>query len=340
MFFKRKKSAQDPADGRSRLERSLDDVIEIPTSIRHKAGWLVFLVIVGVILLLIAQRQYSPVVHKIDIKGDNWHTASNLTIDAGLYYEDDNWLRNLILGKQYIRVFVPGVDAPGSDEVPKEVVDAFPGNYAGRALTTMTLSGKSFKPDVRINRWVGNEAYNAIPGPSRYLRSNRRHSLTQESYFTDSTSALVDMFVRGRDIFSNTWTTNPYIAFHLTFDDIDFDGLTSGISFYYSKDKTIDDKSRHYSAPLNFITIDPEPDSRDLNSFAYGSVSSLQKIKEKGIYVIMEDLGVKRKSDRQLFFCSVFLGVVVSFIVQLIISLIWDVRDNERRKRLKRGAGK
>lgn len=338
MIFKRNRDSQNSGDERSRLERRLDNIIEIPSSIRHKVILLILLIPFGLILLRISQRQYSPIVHKIHINGDNWHTATRLTIDAGLYYEDDCGLRNVFLGKQYIRVVAPGVDAPRIDEVPQDMVDAFPGDYTARALTTITLSGRSYKPNVRVKKWVGEEYDGIIRGPSRYLRSNRRHSLTQESFFNDSRGASVDMFVRGHDIFSDTRTTNPYIAFHLTFDEIDLEESGAQISFYYTKDRTIDDKSKHYSAPLNFISIEPKPDTVDLESFGYDSVSSLQMIKEKGIYVIMEDLGVKRKSDRQLFFCSVFLGLVVSFIVQLVVSLIWDVRNNERRKRLNRNS--
>jgi hypothetical protein len=43
---------------------------------------------------------------------------------------------------------------------------------------------------------------------------------------------------------------------------------------------------------------------------------------------------MKRQNERELFFCSVFLGVVASFIVQLFFSLLKDIRDDERRKRL------
>jgi hypothetical protein len=70
----------------------------------------------------------------------------------------------------------------------------------------------------------------------------------------------------------------------------------------------------------------------DLDGFSYST--DLGKIVKDGIYVIIEDLGMKRKNDRELFFCSVFLGLVVSYIIQLLVSLILDIRNNERRKRL------
>jgi hypothetical protein len=329
----KKRRIQSTNDGKSRVESFLDGFIEIPSSIRRKVVLLVVMAVVAIGLLLVSFRQYAPVVHKINIKGDNWHSATSLVIDAALYYGGDSWIRSIFLGKQYIHLHTLASDAPDVSSVPKEVTDAVPGTYTQYMSTTMTLSGRSFRPDrdIKVGKW-GREN-EVINGTSRLVWSNGKHSLTQESFFEEETGhGLADMFIRGSDIFSNTRSSNPYIAFHLTFDNISFDDSGSFINFYFTKDQTLEDKSKHYSAPLSIISIDPKPDSMDLDGFSYST--DLGKIVKDGIYVIIEDLGMKRKNDRELFFCSVFLGLVVSYIIQLLVSLILDIRNNERRKRL------
>jgi len=334
-----KNRSQTEDRNKSQMELILDYFLDIPTTIYVKWILLGLLLLVGLCLWKVATRQYSPIVQKIQIAGDNWHSAQAMTLEAFLYYDKEDEKFFNFYGNQFIHYHAAPVGVPCADSVPEEVNDAVPGDYTMRLSTTVSFSGKDVKPETPLDRWGDWREINAVNGASRYVGSNDGHSLTQEIYY-DETGSTVDIGIGGMDLFSDTRSSNPYIAFHLQFENISGPGW---INFYYARNSTDlgimtkENCRKHYAAPLKIVSVYPEPDIVTPTMFSFQT--NMDKILQNGLYVILEDLSMKRENERELFISSIFLGVVVSFFVQLLISLIWDTRDNKRRKRLGKSAG-
>ena len=319
------------------VELVLSWLLDIPTTIKIKWGFLLLLACIGGWLWYLATKQYSPEIHRIHVESDGLGCADALTVYTSLFYtecdEDD-----VKYGKQWLDFQASGSSIKEVSSVPPEVEAVMPGDYTHCVKTTLTVSGEDFTNEVSVNQWGDWSNSLFISGPARYDLSEDGHSLTLENYKTDS-NAKVEYMIYGTDIFSDVTSDNPYIAFDMSFEGIHLkEGAIGHLNFVYSRDTTKYDYSFHHPAPLQVISVYPEPDFVTPDSFSFES--NLDEILEHGLYIILEDLSKKRENDRTMFICSVFLGVVVSFFVQLVISLIKDIRDNKRRERLeiKKGA--
>jgi len=323
---------QGPADGKiSRVEAILARILEIPSTIIFKNALLIILCFAAYGLWSVSTRQYSPVVQKIHVEGKNWKSISSFTMDAGLYYTGVEDTASTY-GLQYLHLTTSACGLPITTTVPEAVTQKFPDRYTHLASASLTVSGEDFQADIPYDEWGDWSGRTTVSGPSRLVRSDGGHSLTLENYQKD-TSAFLEFFITGRDIFSDVTSSNPYIAYNITFDGFYLEEDASGwLNFYYSRDTSLWNYSRHFAAPLNIVSVYPEPDIVTPTSFSFETHA--REILQNGLYVIMEDLSMKRQNERELFFCSVFLGVVASFIVQLFFSLLKDIRDDERRKRL------
>lgn len=315
----------------SATETVLNYVLDIPSKIYVKSVILFALAIAAVLLTKVAVRQYSPVVHKINVGGANWQTADILYMDAGLFMYDNDDKNSS--PQQYAHFFGLTRQSPEIKSVPEEVTSALPGDYTHYTKTEFSTSGNNFKIDVPTGKWTDMNNKVSVQGAARYSMSNDGHTITLENY-SNSASNNFEVFIKGKDIFSDISQSNPYIAFNFTFDHIQLSQNGQGwLNFYYSKDETDKDYSKHLSAPLRIVSVYPEPDivTPDMICFQ----EKMDVILQNGLFIILEDLSMKRRNDREMFLSSVFLGVVVSFLVQIIISLIRDIRDEKRSRRLR-----
>ena len=304
--------------------------MDIPSKIYVKIAILTLLLIIAAVLTKVAVRQYSPVVHKINVGGANWNTADVLYMDAGLFMYDNNDKKSSPM--QYAHFFGLTNKSPEVKTVPEEVTSALPGDYSHYTKTEFSTSGNNFTVDVPSGEWADLSNYVSVQGATRYSLSNEGHTVTLENYSNNNRNNF-EVFIKGKDIFSDISKLNPYIAFNITFDEIHLSQEGQGwLNFYYGKDKTDRDYSKHLSAPLRIVSVYPEPDivTPDMISFQ----DNIKDILQNGLFIILEDLSMKRRNDREMFLSSVFLGVVVSFLVQIIIGLIRDIRDEKRNKRL------
>ena len=315
----------------SRTEAVLNYILDIPSKIYVKIFFLIVLLIVGIILTSIAVRQYSPVVHKINMKA-NWSRVDRLIMDAHLFYYEKSSKKKREKPQQLLHINGQVSDIPKSAVIPEEVKAAFPGDYSYYAKTTMSTSGKGFDVEAPYGKWADLSKETPVSGPARYTKAKDGHSITLENYKEDP-SAGVEFVLKGKDIFSKLKGHNPYIAFNLTFDRAYLSNTGHGwFNFYYGRDTSRNDYSKHLSAPINIVSVYPKPDVVTPSMICFEE--SLPEILRDGLFIILEDLSMKRRNDRAMFMSSVFLGVVVSFFIQLLVSLISDIRDEKRLKRL------
>lgn len=315
----------------TRTEAFLNYLLDIPSKIYVKVSLLIVLLIIGIILTSIAVRQYSPVVHKINMKA-NWNRVDRLIMDAHLFHYEKVGNKKKEKPQQTLHISGTVSDIPAASTVPDEVTTAVPGDYSYYAKTTMSVSGKRICIDAPVGRWADLSKEASLSGPARYTQTKDGHSITLESY-KESPSAGIEFVLKGKDIFSKLKGHNPYIAFNLTFDSAYLSNTGYGwFNFYYGRDTSRNDYSKHLSAPINIVSVYPKPDVVTPSMICFEE--SLPEILRNGLFIILEDLSMKRRNDRAMFMSSVFLGVVVSFFIQLLVSLISDIRDEKRLKRL------
>lgn len=128
-------------------------------------------------------------------------------------------------------------------------------------------------------------------------------------------------------IFSPQNTNNPYITAYFNFnfrdDVIDLDER-SKINIETGNKRN---KDGILPNPINIMNVWPAPDHVGPDGITYNTVTSVSNALKNGIYITAEDLNKRKKSDRETFAFTLFLGIIVTMLIDNIISLIkkWKV---------------
>ena len=103
-------------------------------------------------------------------------------------------------------------------------------------------------------------------------------------------------------------------------DDVVFGGMSLYYSVNNEKDSREKDNST-YQHPINIISSYPPPSTISPTEITYGK-DTFRKILQDGLYLIAEDLSVKKDRDRESFFYSMLLGAIITWIIQLVVSMV------------------
>lgn len=264
-----------------------------------------------------ATEQFSPEVQRVTIDNKGWGSCSWVGIESSLYHQGIASMADKG-GGQYFD-FQANVQTREVSSIYVDAPDSLKSKYKYYTGVAITSSGSNFKClDYCDDFWHENDnryvAFDAVR-----ITNVDNHKYTLDN-LTSSEYALVDIAIKGDNIFCESESRNPYIAFHVDFDNVNLDSEGNGyLSFYYVRD-TVDVSSKPYSSPLNILSVYPEPDYVTPTKIYFEK--SIRDVLNTGVYIIAEDLSKKRDQDVRSFMCSVLLGVLIPFIVQLVLELI------------------
>ena len=271
-----------------------------------------------------ARHQYSPVVQKICIDDANWHNADWIDVYAALDDSLDSSIGGAIKGNQFIDVYANIIQL--SEEpfsVPSEVSEMTQDSIAHYFTLSISSSGDDFRAGYeKINEWQVNAG--GYSGITRVSELENGHKYLLENYSQHGISQA-NIMIRGNSIFTDKDPNNPFIAFTLTFEDgISLrrkDSKEGMLLFHYNK-LPKDNNSIPYSSPIRMISVFPEPDYITPTSIKFSE--NFNQILEHGLYIIAEDISKKKKNDVDTFLNSVYMGLLISWLIQLLVGIIKD----------------
>ena len=271
----------------------------------------------GVWLYRNATKQFSPEVQRIKIEKEYWDECDWIEIQSSLFHQKIASMKDAGGGQYFdfqARIRPSKINS-NAVIAPESILN----KYERISKITISSSGRNFEClDYKDDDWHDNDESYLVSDALKFTKISN-HSYALES-LSNSDVKLIDIAIKGDDIFCESYSRNPYIAFHIDFSDIRLSKDGQGyLSFDYVRD-TLNLSDKPYSSPLSIINIYPEPDYVSPTRFYYKE--SFNSVLDNGVYVIAEDLSKKRKQDVRSFMSSVLLGVVISFIVQLIIALV------------------
>ena len=112
---------------------------------------------------------------------------------------------------------------------------------------------------------------------------------------------------------------NAYFNFDFKKDAINITDPRSRISIETGTSRTKDGRLPY---PYNFTNVWPTPDHVGPDGIEYNTIESVEKALRNGVYISAENINRKRQSDRRVFTFTLFLGVIVTMLIDNIISLI------------------
>lgn len=303
---------------------------EMPLKLRTKELLLLLLLLLGSILLIVAFWHFTPVVQKIKISNSGKDTIDRVNIEAILYNahldEASNPLK--IKGKQFFSFSaIVHNDSLDSSALPSYV----PEDYHYHNAISFDASGPCFKLLYPVGEVMDLNDWGPMTGIGKASVENRKHKYRIDSYSNDKTS-VIEAAARGNGLFFKG--RNPYIAFHLTFENMTLpeNAKDCYMNMYYDGEGiSFEDFTKPYKSPINIVSVFPEPDYYTPTGIIYEK--NLPEIfKSHGLYIVLEDYSKKRENDSALFLSSVFLGLVVSLIIQLTVSLMTDFWEWKKKE--------
>lgn len=120
---------------------------------------------------------------------------------------------------------------------------------------------------------------------------------------------------------------NPYIIAFFRFDFGDDVIDLEEKSAVYIKTGSRRDRNNKLKNPINYTNIWPMPDKVTPDLIAYNTNESVINAIQNGVYISAENINVRKKSDRRTFLYTLFLGIFITMLIELIISLTRKWKD-------------
>lgn len=287
---------------------------------------LAFCVVLGFVFYNRATEQFSPEVHKIIVESESntSYPISGVQIQAAL---NSSIIKDYYGVNQFFDVELMSQYPYQSDSLQGAVLDdnSEP-NYTDHNIVKVTFSGRDmYNPDYPDTLWHIVDKHDGI-GKFRCRETNE--STFEIEQLSVGGRMHESIMFHGNDIFYNSKSRNPYIAFYLTLKGLWTDeSMASGISLYYTvgdeKDSNGDFETENtkFKHPINIVSSYPPPTTISPILLTYDK-EAFKKIREDGLYLILEDLTAKKDRDKESFFYSLLLGAIISWAIQLIVSIV------------------
>lgn len=284
-----------------------------------------FLLVLCTLLALsffhLATQKFSPEVQKITITNETQRKFGG-TIDIQAV------LNSSVIKKEYgVNQFI-NIELPNSSTTDSLLAGQSKpeknNNYKYHSAIRAAFSGRDmFNPDFKDTLWH--------PDADGANGERRCREVEESTFLVEQRSQ--DGFMResvmfyGNDIFHKSKSRNPYIAFYLKLNGFDLEeDAAAGISFYYTISDDADSRdfekdNMEYQHPINLISSYPKPTTVSPIGLSFEG-EEFQTILKDGLYIIAEDLSAKKLRDVESFWYSLLLGAFISWIIQLIVSII------------------
>ena len=315
---------------KNRIESFFREVLQFLLSIPFKlwieVALLVVLFWMGIDFSQKAQRQYSPVVQRIHFDCNNIRNAQWIDVEAAWDQDLDENVKGPIAGRQYLELNLQAVECADScTAVPDEVAALTEAPLKYYSSVSVTASGDDWDlSDMPVSdQWALQTEGRAV----RVSDSRDGHMHIIEQY-SDSRISTAKIVMRGNHIFNDSDTLNPFLSFHLTFEQNEKwlrDSAQGSFTFYYNHSAQDTVLSESYATPIQVISVSPEPDY--ITPTEIGFTKSFDTILQHGAYVIAEDISKRRSYEIQTFLCSVFLGVVITLFIQTLLAALSDTLE-------------
>ena len=281
------------------------------------------LILLSIYLYREATARYHPVVHKVSIIQEKGSSHSRIEFNIALF----NNVLEKFGGTQYFETQIYPSSLSGS--MPPDSTDVY-SYYGSYIYSSSSLSARDghFDNDTTWN-------YERFGAPDTTIAKYRviktgNAEYKSEAYSTGELPHQIFSFI-GDDLFTqpvskNKWFKkfghdNPYVAVYIKFEGLYLsDNGTGWITMNYGGYETKEQNTEDYDHPLQILTVYPEPTSVTPSTISYIE-EDFKKALENGVYLIAEDITKKRAADNWSFMTSVFLGAILSWIIQLIATI-------------------
>lgn len=193
---------------------------------------------------------------------------------------------------------------------------------------TFTSYGQDFNTSANDDEYVdehGNKIQLSVEKEEDmitfYKKNLGNHIIQSNDLYNKS-----DFCITSSGMWNPTNSRNPYICMWLgiklapfvNLDALEDNGLNYIAIDYNSKDTT-----GRFTEPLNILNISPQPDQLRPDRIIYHTPESIRQVIDNGgIYLIAENINIKRTSQHVSFIASLIAGAALSLIAQIIINLI------------------
>lgn len=319
-FFKQKVSDHLKRFFLSPTAKAFVDAI---TSTKTQIGLLLVCIFFAFICYTLATEKFAPEVHKITISASPGRDARYIDIQAVL---NSSVIKEGYGVNQFLNLEVPGISKGEPALINDRLKTTDDGGNLYFSSVYAAFSGRDvYNPDYSDTLW---HTDTHDPGVKRRHKEVDASTFVIEQQSHDGVAHESVMYY-GNDIFYKSKSRNPYIAFYLKLNGFrmeEGEDPNYGISFYY----TISDKEHsrdfeadnmEYKHPINLLNSYPQPSSISPTGLTYVG-DEFKKILEDGLYFIAEDLSVKKQRDRDSFWYSLLLGALLSWSIQLVVSIV------------------
>lgn len=299
-------------------------LVDAITSTRFHIFLLAICFALGLVFYNLATEQFSPEVHKITVEANTSYPFSGVDIQAALNssiikeHYGANQFFNIELMSQYPHPYASLLDTV--------LIDNTEPKYTDHNIVIVTFSGRDMhNPDYPDTLWHVVDKQDGI-GKFRCRETNE--STFEIEQLSVGGRMHESIMFHGNDIFYNSKSRNPYIAFYLTLKGLWTDeSMASGISLYYTVGEEKDSNGNYeqqntkFKHPINIVSSYPPPSTISPISLTYDK-EAFKKIQNDGLYLILEDITAKKDRDKESFFYSLLLGAILSWAIQLIVSIV------------------
>lgn len=294
--------------------------VDAITSTISQVILLVVCFLLALLFYHLATQKFSPEVQKITITNETKRQFASLDIHAAL---NSSVTKKEYGVNQYINILLPNSSTTDSLLVVQSEPEKN-NNYKYHSAIRAAFSGRDlFNPDYKDTLWHPDA--NGANGERRCREVEESTFLIEQRSQDGIMNEAIGF--RGNDIFHKSKSRNPYIAFYLKLNGFNLEkDARAGISFYYTisedkKSRDFEKDNMEYQHPINLISSYPKPTTVSPTGLSFEG-EEFQTVLKDGLYIIAEDLSAKKLRDVEAFVFSLILGAFISWIIQLIVSII------------------